>query len=220
MRYLIALLILMACPVLANFNISPLTVSLGVKEKSASFTLENLSSERAAYEIVATTRRIAIDGEEQREATKLLRAFPSKIILESGQKKRIKVVYLGKRNLTSEQAFRVLFQSLDIDVSKQQEQSVKTKYNFATALYVTPDEAKAKLISTLVEQGQGYILQLKNAGNKHIVLTDWKLELSSQQGSTQYEGTLPDINVLADSEVHIPLNRVQGRYDQAQVLLQ
>lgn len=210
-----------ALPVLANFNISPLSISLSVGEKSGSYTLENLSQRKAAYQIKAVTREILSNGEEDLQATKLIRVFPSKIILSPGQKKRIKVIYLGKKNIAKEQSFRVLFNSLDLDVSDSQKKTgVITKYNFATTFYVTPKDAEADLNTHIVKKNNRYQLQLKNSGSKHIILRNWKLDLVNNQVKQRYSGDLPDVNILAGNELYIPLTGISGQYQAANIVIQ
>lgn len=209
-------------PALANFNISPLSISLTVGEKSGSYTLENLSQRKAAYEIYPVTREILNNGEEKLQTTKLIRIFPSKIILDSGQKKRIKVLYLGKRNIDKEQSFRVLFNSLDLDIDDQEGEAaqVRTKFNFATTFYITPKDASADLNSHVVKKNNRYQLQLKNSGNKHIILRNWKVELVNGQSKHTYSGELPDVNVLAGNELYIPLSGLSGQYQAANIITQ
>ncbi len=210
-----------ALPVLANFNISPISISLSVGEKSGSYTLENLSQRKAAYQIQAVTREIFSNGEENLQETKLIRVFPSKIILSPGQKKRIKVIYLGKKNIAKEQSFRVLFNSLDLDVSDSLKTTgVITKYNFATTFYVTPKDAEADLNTHIVKKNNRYQLQLKNLGSKHIILRNWKLDLVNNQAKQRYSGDLPDVNILAGNELYIPLTGISGQYQTANIVTQ
>ncbi len=143
------ILLLFAGNSYANFNISPLSQSINTKQKSASYTLENLTNQKAAYSIEVSTRTLNSAGEEIRDKTKEIRVFPSKIILEPNQKKRIKVIYLGQRNIVQEKAFRVVFMQLDRDVSESEQRGLNAKFNFHTAFYVTPKDAEPDLNSTI-----------------------------------------------------------------------
>lgn len=203
----------------ANFNISPLSQSIAVKEKSASYTLENLTDRKAAYQIHVAKRLLDPSGEELREPTKELRVFPSKIILEPNQKKRIKVIYLGKKKLVLEKSFRVVFMQLDRNVTENDDEGINAKFNFHTAFYVTPKNAQADIQATIENDGKGMILALKNQGNKHMILQDWQLKLSSDQSSVIYDQPLPDINLLADTQIFLPLTRIGRQYHQAEIIL-
>jgi len=202
----------------ANFNISPLSQSISTKQKSASYTLENLTTRKAAYAVKVSTRTLNSAGEEIREETKEIRVFPSKIILEPQQKKRIKVIYLGKRNIAQEKAFRVVFMQLDRDVTESEQQALNAKFNFHTAFYVTPKNATANLDANLTQGSKGPQLALSNRGNKHIILQDWKLRLTSGEQSIIYEQPLPDVNMLANSKIYIPLSNQAKSFDLAEVV--
>ncbi|KII76632.1 fimbria/pilus periplasmic chaperone [Vibrio renipiscarius] len=203
----------------ANFNISPLSQSIDIKEKSASYTLENLTNRKAAYEVDVASRSLSESGEELRGATKDIRVFPSKIILEPQQKKRIKVIYLGKKNISKEKSFRVVFKQLDRNVSEDDQEGLNAKFNFHTAFYITPKNAEPELTATVSNGPKGTQLALQNRGNKHIILDDWKLKLSSENGSIFYDKPLPDINMLAETQVFLPLQSIGKQYQQAEVIL-
>ncbi|RJX75308.1 molecular chaperone [Vibrio sinensis] len=202
----------------ANFNISPLSQSISIKDKSASYTLENLTNKKAAYEIKVASRILDQNGKELRDETKEIRVFPSKVILEPQQKKRIKVIYLGKKGITQEKAFRVVFMQLDRDVTEQDQQTFNAKFNFHTAFYVTPVGAKSDLTAQITHENTKAQLTLVNQGNKHVILQDWNLKLATDSESQMYQHKLPDINMLASSRVIIPLEGVNTRFSQVDIV--
>ncbi|NQZ91393.1 MAG: hypothetical protein HRT97_03505 [Moritella sp.] len=190
----------------ANFSISPMNQYISPKHKTVSYTLQNLSNKKAAYKITALIRHLLPDGTEQRKMTKELRVFPSKIILEPGQKKRIKVLYLGSRQLRTEKAYRVIFKQTGLDVSEQKDLGPQIKYEFVTALYVTPKKAAAEIKTNVKNQGQYLELVLHNSGNKHHILQDWQLKLFNSAGKSQlYTAELPAINLLANTKITLKL---------------
>ena len=192
----------------ANFSISPMNQELSPKDKTVSYTLENLSNETTGYEIKVTTRSINKDGSELREPTKELRVFPSKVILKAGQKKRIKAMYLGKRNILNEKSFRVIFSQSDLNVSEESDSGLNTKYEFITALYVTPEKAEANVKQEIIRKDGKTWLALNNIGSKHQVLKSWSLSLIDAKGDKfNYDKKLPDMNLLSSAEVHIELEK-------------
>lgn len=192
----------------ANFSISPMNQELSPKEKTVSYTLENLSNETTGYEIKVTTRSINKDGSELRELTKELRVFPSKIILKAGQKKRIKAMYLGNRNIKNEKAFRVIFSQSDLKVTEENDSGLNTKYEFITALYVTPEKAEAKIKQEVITENGKTWLALNNIGSKHQVLKSWTLSLIDNNGNeTNYDKKLPDMNLLSSAKVFLELEQ-------------
>ncbi len=207
-----------SCLAYANFNISPLSQGIESTQKSASYTLENMTTKKAAYEIEVFSRSVERNGKEVRATTKELRVFPSKIILEPKQKKRIKVIYLGKKNITQEKAYRVVFKQSDRNVSESDQGALNAKFNFHTAFYVTPKGAEADVITVLSSSTNGKQLSLSNQGNKHIILQDWQLKLQRDNQETIYGHPLPDINLLANSEIVIPLSNQASAYQTAEIL--
>ncbi len=203
----------------ANFNISPLSQSISTKTKNASYTLENLTDRNVAYEVIVTSRDINHLGQEIRSDTKEIRVFPSKIILSPQEKKRIKVIYLGKRSIEQEKAFRVIFKQLDKDVSEIKSDAINSKFNFHTAFYVSPPKAKSNLSAKLIDHADGIKLSLNNKGNAHIILQDWQLKLTSNGKSHIYSNELPNLNVLAGKEVLLPLKGEIETDQQAEVIL-
>lgn len=192
----------------ANFSISPMNQELSPKEKTVSYTLENLSTETTGYEIKVTTRSINKDGSELREKTKELRVFPSKVILKAGQKKRIKAMYLGNRNIKNEKAFRVIFSQSDLKVTEENDSGLNTKYEFITALYVTPEKAEAKIKQEVITENGKTWLALNNIGSKHQVLKSWTLSLVDNNGNeTNYDKKLPDMNLLSSAKVLLELEQ-------------
>lgn len=208
MKYLtLILLILFTQTSYANFKISPLSQSMDVKKRSASYTLENMTPNSAAYKVTVVQRDLDKKGKELRIPTKELRIFPSKIILKPLEKKRVKVLYLGKRDISIEKSYRIIFTQLDRDVSEDESEGVQSKFNFNTAFYVTPKEAKAEINPSVLEYKGNKYLSLNNQGNGHIILKDWKLQLSNQGKNRIYPDELPNINILAGKEVLLPLNK-------------
>ncbi len=190
----------------ANFSISPMNQVISSKDKTVSYTLENLSEQTRGYEIKVMTRTINREGNEIRGETNEIRVFPSKIILKPGQKKRIKAMYLGKRNILDEKAFRVIFFQSDLDVTEESNQGINTKYEFITALYVTPDDAEAKISQNVISKNGKEWLVLKNEGSKHKVLKSWTLDLvDSESNKFKYDHFLPNMNLLSKTEVYIEL---------------
>ncbi|OBT22174.1 hypothetical protein A9266_08730 [Vibrio tasmaniensis] len=219
MKYLtIILLIFFTQTSYANFKISPLSQSMNIKTKSASYTLENLTSISAAYKVTVVQRDLSNNGKEIRIPTKELRVFPSKIILKPLEKKRVKVLYLGKRDISIEKSYRIIFTQLDRDVSEDESEGVQSKFNFNTAFYVAPKDAKADLVSSILDQKGSRYLSLSNQGSRHIILQDWKLQLTSQGKDNIYSGKLPNINILAGKEVLLPLNKTVATNQDVEIL--
>lgn len=183
----------------SNVMITPLSMELDVKKALTTYTMENLSGEEQTYQMNVFARLLNLKGEEVNVETKDLRIFPNKILLKPNQKKRIKVMYLGKKDITSELPFRVIFEPV---VVGEKQSGVAFNYRFVTSLYVLPRDAKEKLVAN-VESGQ---LHIQNLGNKHAVLRDWGVVFNQgMNNEVIYKEALPTINMLAKSNVVFPL---------------
>lgn len=183
---------------LANVMITPLSMDIDIKKPVSSYTIENKSGEQQTYLVKTYYRTMDLNGKEVNEETKELRIFPSKIILNPQQSKRIKVMYLGKKALQAEQSYRVIFEPITVG----EQEGVKFNYKFVTSVYVTPEKAEHNIVAK-IEAGKVYI---QNLGNKHTVLSNWGLVFNQGlSGEVTYKDALPTINMLAKSNLVLPI---------------
>ena len=184
--------------VLANVMITPLSMDIDIKKPVSSYTIENKSGEQQTYLVKTYYRTMDSMGREINKETKELRIFPSKIILNPSQSKRIKVMYLGKKAIPDERSYRVIFEPITVG----EQEGVKFNYKFVTSVYVTPEKAEHNLVAKM-DAGKIYI---QNLGNKHAVLNNWGLVFNQgSSGEVTYKDALPTINMLAKSHVVLPI---------------
>ena len=199
----------------ASFSVSPLNQILEPTQQAASYVLTNLASQRAAYSITALARDHDLQGKELLTATKELRVFPATVVLEPGQSKRIKLLYLGSRAPAKELAYRVKFLQTDVDVSAERSGKANMRYEFISALFIAPKNAKPDLQLT-AKQGEQLELTVQNKGTAHQLLRDWRLRLTDAKGKEHiYPETLPQINLLADRTVTLnlaPMSALNGPF--------
>lgn len=186
----------------ANFVVSPTQVEVDTKVKIVSYTIENKTDSNSAYKIETFERQLLPNGEEILLDTKDLRAFPSKVIVEAGKKKRIKIMYMGKRDLVAEKPYRVNFIQDDKDVSKEQGNKVNVQFEFFTSLYVQPKGIESKIKTKVVNKSGEWLLHVSNTGTKHHILNNWKIDFSGE-GSL----AMPPVNVLARSQIYLPIGK-------------
>ncbi|MCF7352720.1 fimbria/pilus periplasmic chaperone [Vibrio sp. CK2-1] len=183
---------------LANVMITPLSMDIDIKKPVSSYTIENKSGEQQTYLVKTYYRTMDSTGNEVNEDTKELRIFPSKIILNPQQSKRIKVMYLGKKALQDERSYRVIFEPITVG----EQEGMKFNYRFVTSVYVTPEKAEHNIVAKM-DAGK---VSIQNLGNKHTVLSNWGLvfNLGSSEEVT-YKDALPTINMLAKSNLVLPI---------------
>lgn len=178
--------------------ITPLSMDIDIKKPVSSYTIENKSGEQQTYLVKTYYRTMDSTGNEVNEETKELRIFPSKIILNPQQAKRIKVMYLGKKALQNERSYRVIFEPIIVG----EQEGMKFNYRFVTSVYVTPEKAEHNIVATM-DAGK---VSIQNLGNKHTVLSNWGLVFNQgSSGEVTYKETLPTINMLAKSNLVLPI---------------
>lgn len=183
---------------LANVMITPLSMDIDIKKPVSSYTIENKSGEQQTYLVKTYYRTMDSIGNEVNEDTKELRIFPSKIILNPQQSKRIKVMYLGKKALQDERSYRVIFEPITVG----EQEGVKFNYKFVTSVYVTPEKAEHNIVAKM-DAGK---VSIQNLGNKHTVLSNWGLVFNQgSSGEVTYKDALPTINMLAKSNLVLPI---------------
>lgn len=183
---------------LANVMITPLSMDIDIKKPISSYTIENKSGEQQTYLVKTYYRTMDSTGNEVNEDTKELRIFPSKIILNPQQSKRIKVMYLGKKALQDERSYRVIFEPITVG----EQEGMKFNYRFVTSVYVTPEKAEHNIVAKM-DAGK---VSIQNLGNKHTVLSNWGLVFNQgSSGEVTYKDALPTINMLAKSNLVLPI---------------
>lgn len=183
---------------LANVMITPLSMDIDIKKPVSSYTIENKSGEQQTYLVKTYYRTMDSTGNEVNEDTKELRIFPSKIILNPQQSKRIKVMYLGKKALQDERSYRVIFEPITVG----EQEGMKFNYRFVTSVYVTPEKAEHNIVAKM-DAGK---VSIQNLGNKHTVLSNWGLVFNQgSSGEVTYKDALPTINMLAKSNLVLPI---------------
>lgn len=193
------------------FRLSPMVVEFAPTGTKATqtFLLENTEKERVAIQLEATTRAMDINGKEQRGETKDFLIFPEQLSLDAGERRNVRVTYVGKQNLEKEFPFRLIASQLPVDFKKSEANkaaSVNLHFllQYVASIYVGPDSAKPKLeVAQLVAAKRAGELELvlKNSGTKHRLLNDiqvilvnkktkWKLD-QEQMKKISSENILP-----------------------------
>ncbi len=191
------------------FKFSPMSQTLlADKEKNSVFYIENDSNQSIAIQVSLAKRVMDENGvEAQPEEKDNLSVYPDQLIIPAGEKRTIKVGWLRKDALKSEEAYRIIAEQLpiDLDKAKQKSTNIKVLLRYVAAFYVSPSSADSNVQLTEIKNvGENIVFKLKNSGNKHQVLT--KLSLTYKDGSKNIELNANDLkgmageNILANSE--------------------
>jgi fimbrial chaperone protein len=159
----------------------------GDKQRKAVFTLFNEGKKPIAVVSEMTKRLINEKGKETNpDASEDFMIFPDQLIIKPGEKRAVQITWLGKRKLEVEEAYRFIAEQLPIDVQlgkKKKNSNIKILLKYRAAFYLTPENAKAKVVlenkEVLVNKGK-FELSLINEGNKHELLRNYRVILKGK----------------------------------------
>jgi fimbrial chaperone protein len=210
-----------------SFAISPFIAELrpsGV-EASKTFTVENRYDRPIAVQITLKKREQAADGQETRTDTEDLIASPEQLSLKAGEKRLVRITYVGNRELKEELAYRAIFEQLPVDLAKP-EKDAKTGakfqfvFNYVASVYVAPAGAVSELVieSTKVLDDGNVEIELRNKGRAHQQLSELELTLVDEGSPAKVYGewdkatleTLSMANVLAGQTRRLKLKLPKG----------
>jgi fimbrial chaperone protein len=176
-----------------------------------SFRVDNPSGSPAAVEITVLKRSTTLDGEEVREsAVDEFVVFPEQMVLMPGESQLIRIQWLGKTQLTSELAYRVIAEELPVDFAGEQEKAVGTGpaihllMRYEGMLYIQPPRTRAhvELVSSRIvdHEGEKHLeLVLVNSGNMHVIIDDPRVSIAQQDGAVD----LPETEVQQKLKVNM-----------------
>ncbi len=166
------------------FRLSPLSsqIVLGKNKNTTVYQITNNSEKPMAIQVEIIKRIMDIDGGEKTPevAQGLFSVFPNQLILKKGEKRGIKVTYLGDKNFDLEKSYRFKIEQLPIDFDKSKKTGIKILMKYMAALYVKKEHFKSKVILLGVkEEKDHYIIELENQGNSRQLLRKLRLDIGN-----------------------------------------
>ena len=174
------------------FTVTPMSVTFEPSGPGAtqSFQVSNTTADAIAVEVSLATRSMDLNGKETQtqppELEKLFLIFPSQLVLKPGEKRAVRVSYVGSA-LKTEIAYRLIFEQLPVATEKKEKTNgalIKMLLKYVAAIYVLPPEAKPNLhlkSSARVpgKKGQPDQIELvfENTGAAHRVLSGLRLRI-------------------------------------------
>lgn len=97
-----------------------MTAEFDAKGRGATqtFQVDNNGDTEVALEVEALTRKIDLESKETREKTKDFMIYPLQLTVKPGEKKNIRVTYVGAE-LEKEQPFRLVVRQLPVNLEKE-----------------------------------------------------------------------------------------------------
>ena len=212
MKRIYLLFLIITCPTVWAFKMTPMITSIhpAEKEYSTLFTLINDKNEKAAIQLSIAHRKMDAFGKEKHPlANQLFQVFPEQLILNPNEKRIVKVTWISKEIPKNELPFRIISEQLPIDLSKKKKKTgINILMRYIGALYIAPAKENPNIkIETYSFDSKKKQLKLviKNNGNTHKVLLKPKLILSQGKSIVELTGIkklkgLISENVLAQSK--------------------
>ncbi|MGH1467904.1 MAG: hypothetical protein ACRBBP_03360, partial [Bdellovibrionales bacterium] len=205
------------------FKVSPIELNFSNKGKSVVQTIlvENTTDAKVPVEIFAYDR-IHIAGKEKRVRTRDFYYFPKQFILKPGEKRNIRVSWMGirskqapkdkklamkkgKTSIAQEKAYRLEIKQVPVNLKKNKAKKtgIKFLYNYVASLYVTPPSAKPnfKVLSYRRISPTRVELAVQNVGGAHDIMAQYNLQTQGDNAMVidmvKQEDDVRGINLLA-----------------------
>ncbi len=225
-RILTALaLALLAAPGLLGFSFEPITQDFAPSGEGANhvFRVVNTTADRIAVRVSVRPRRIEPNGEEiQGKESDEFVVYPRQMLLDPGERRSVRVAWRGTDSPERELSFRIIAEQLPVNVDEApatQGGGIVLTYRYEGSLYVVPPGASPQIQLETVESaffnGQPALgITVRNDGTRHRLLSNARVEISSQPGGdpvvTLGPEALPGMNgenMLAGStrDFYVPL---------------
>lgn len=216
------LAVFLILPLITAFSFNPMsqTLRLGENQKSIQFKVENNTTNKVAIDLSIKSRHVNENGVEVLSETDDLVIFPPQLILPPGEKRTVRVNWLGSNNVNSEKAYRVIAEQLPLQVEgkKYKEPSgINMLMKYLASLYITPNSAEAKLkVLAVKNSGSELKIKVRNEGTKHQILTNPVLVLGEGKRKIILKGKelegMAGENILAGKDRTFILKSLDSKY--------
>jgi fimbrial chaperone protein len=225
-RLLLVLLALGSTSALWGLTLEPLTQEFAPTGRQAirTYRVTNTQEQPVAVRLYMTTRRLTVEGKEEREdASELLLIFPARMILEPGQSQAVRVQWRGGVPEDRELAFRFIAEQVPVRGGEGRAGlQLNFTYRYEASVYVLPerDVSSEVLLSGLtalpgIEEGrQQVLLRFENRGGRHAIIGSPRVTLNRRDRYGNRESVVLDEtdldrlagrNLLAGSAIHQPV---------------
>ena len=164
----------------SGLQVAPVGLEFQPSSPAQGLWLTNTGSE-ALHAQVRVFRWTQVDGKDVLAPTQTLVASPPMLTLAPSAQQMVRVIRLGAQNAPAdEEAYRLLVDEL-LQPTQQNQTGVRYVLRYSVPVFVepaTPSDAAsiaASLRWSLLQDGSGIALQVRNAGTAHAQLSDVKL---------------------------------------------
>ncbi len=206
---LVSMLVTLASVDIGAFTMEPMMALLipSGTGSIATFRIKNEGADRVAVRFRVVTRGVDSEGQETNESVDgLFVVYPSRLLVEAGGTGTVKVQWKGIAQPDFEKSYRFIAEQVPIDsaAARSGTSGFKIMFRYIASLYVGDAAFACDLVPTVTgalgENGEpGYAVEIRNAGKRHVVATDVRIELGEdglQQLSSEELGSLSGANYL------------------------
>lgn len=186
-------------PQLWSFSFEPIsrTFSPAGRGTTQTFRLKNDDNSFVAVRIKMLTRSTSPDGKEQnRPADELFTVYPQEVVLQPNSSQTVRIKWNGPSDIQKELCYRVLVEQMPVDFQSStaneannanEKSSLKILFRYLGAIYITPEGASPDVvleehsIDSDPNNDRQLHLTLHNRGNRHAILHNLSLRISSQE---------------------------------------
>lgn len=203
----------------AAITVSPTSMQLDLKaQRSRTLTVRNPKQQTVPVKVSTAIVTSTEHGEEVRESTEELVAFPSQFLLQPGESRQVRIGSRFTEPPDVERFYRVVVEELPVDLSPEpaSQSGVKVVLRYVTALYLTPaSPSSAAGLDEVRRADGGLVFHLRNDGNAHTHLRELVVNLRQGGQSVRLSGSdqlgaLQNVNLFARSRREVAWGWPEG----------
>jgi fimbrial chaperone protein len=190
-------------------SISPVRIMLASGATSGLMTVRNESPDPVRLQLTLHTWQENPDGNMQLAPTEDLVVFPGLLQLKPNESRKVRIGLPVQQDIAVEKTYRLFLEELP-GVSKLDQNQVRVVARIGVPIFLQPREPKPGWAPAVSHpDDQGFLLQLKNTGNVHLILQEATVRGLGPKDQTIFDQKLTGGYLLANSirthVINVPL---------------
>ena len=198
---------------LFSFSFEPISSNYSPSGPRANqlFRIVNTEKGKIAVRVSVTTREIDSEGNETNvPVPELFMVYPSRMVLEAGESRSVRVKWNGDPDPPRELAFRIIAEQIPVEFEPNERTDgagIRLTYRYMGNIYILPHGAAPEVVLTSHElRGNNLVLNMENKGSRHTLLENLAVYFNSLKGERILSLAAPELpgvegeNLLAGDE--------------------
>jgi fimbrial chaperone protein len=190
-------------------SISPVRIMLASGATSGLMTVRNESPDPVRLQLTLHTWQENPNGNMQLAPTEDLVVFPGLLQLKPNESRKVRIGLPVQQDIAVEKTYRLFLEELP-GVSKLDQNQVRVVARIGVPIFLQPREPKPGWAPAVSHpDDQGFLLQLKNTGNVHLILQEATVRGLGPKDQTIFDQKLTGGYLLANSirthVINVPL---------------